>query len=152
MDRTLLRSRKSSSSCSRIDGVIRERTISVRFSRLMKKKTPAESTRRGRRCPQKTGGGSAAGSNSCGLPLFLDAEVHRQFSGGVGPRSLYGLVIPDALDGPNRHAGFLGDCLPTGMTDPLQLLSYISEFCLHGPYFGGRYMALSRALDGRGHK
>jgi hypothetical protein len=41
--------------------VIRERTISVRFSRLMNKKTPAESTRRGRRCPQKTGGGSAAG-------------------------------------------------------------------------------------------
>jgi hypothetical protein len=39
--------------------VIRERTISVRFSRLMNKKTPAESTRRGRRCPQT--GGEAAG-------------------------------------------------------------------------------------------
>jgi hypothetical protein len=59
MDRTLLLSRRSSSSCSRIDGVIRERTISVRFSRLMNKKTPAESTRRGRRCPQT--GGEAAG-------------------------------------------------------------------------------------------
>jgi hypothetical protein len=67
MDRTLLLSRRSSSSCSRIDGVIRERTISVRFSRLMKKKTPAESTRRGRRCPQT--GGEAAGSNSCGPSL-----------------------------------------------------------------------------------
>ncbi len=35
MESTLLRSRRSSSNCSRIDGVIRERTISERFSRLM---------------------------------------------------------------------------------------------------------------------
>lgn len=37
MESTLLRSRRSSSSCSRIEGVIRERMISERFSRLMKK-------------------------------------------------------------------------------------------------------------------
>ena len=36
MERTLLRSRKSSSNCSRIEGVIRERMISERFSRLMR--------------------------------------------------------------------------------------------------------------------
>jgi hypothetical protein len=34
MERTLLRSRRSSSNCSRIVGVIRERMISERFSRL----------------------------------------------------------------------------------------------------------------------
>jgi ribosomal protein S14 len=72
MDRTLLLSRRSSSSCSRIDGVIRERTISVRFSRLMNKKTPAESTRRGRRCPQT--GGEAAGSNSFVLRLQVSSQ------------------------------------------------------------------------------
>lgn len=44
MESTLLRSRRSSSSCSRIDGVMRDLMISERFSRISGK-TPAAQTR-----------------------------------------------------------------------------------------------------------
>lgn len=54
MDKTLLRSRKSSSSCWRIVGVMRDLMISLRFSRLMNK-WPAPEDKGGRTHQQHAG-------------------------------------------------------------------------------------------------
>jgi hypothetical protein len=64
MDTTFPSAATNSSSCSRSSGVMCALTCAVLFGRVIERKTPAESTRRGRRCPQT--GGEAAGSNSCG--------------------------------------------------------------------------------------
>jgi hypothetical protein len=69
------------------------------------RKTPAESTRRGRRCPQT--GGEAAGSNSCGAFLLL-VVVRPQV---IGQR-LEGLIsgVPGVLhlQVPDRPVGNIG--------------------------------------------
>src|SRR5687768_14694991 len=65
-ERTLLFSRKSSSSCSRIEGVIRERIISERFSRLMNKKPPAFRPRaKAQQGESRRGRSPAGGWSSC---------------------------------------------------------------------------------------
>jgi hypothetical protein len=72
---------------------------------MRKKKTPAESTRRGRRCPQT--GGEAAGWCSCGAP-FLGLVVRPQISG----EGLEGLIpgVPGVLllQVPDRPVGNVG--------------------------------------------
>jgi hypothetical protein len=69
MDRTLLRSRKSNTNCSRISGVIRARTISERL--LMKKRPgvecPGEPSRNQRRR-------SLEGGGSCGSALAREVQ------------------------------------------------------------------------------
>lgn len=99
MESTLLRSLKSSSSCSRIDGVIRARTISDRFSRLMKEKPRPYGN--GAK-PRLEGGGEAAWRrSSCGLFLWVEVGAD------IVPEDPWATVLISSrrLDGENAVGG-----------------------------------------------
>ena len=97
MESTLLRSRRSSSNCSRIVGVIRERTISVRFSRLMCKKPRPR--RDEAKTSKKTQGGEVPcwRGGSCGAASFR-SEVHPKLADGVGA-PVHRFLGSDAVEG-----------------------------------------------------
>ena len=94
MDKTLLLSLRSSSSCARIEGVIRERTISDLFSRFIKK-LPRLGTSAGAK-PQATRGGGGKASLWIGRRLYFSTSHGRLYalsacpdtSGGMRPSTI----------------------------------------------------------------
>jgi hypothetical protein len=123
----LLCSLKSSSSCSRMVGVIRDRTISDRFSRLMVVrnknpggKQPGESQPQPRRRYARGWIGGSYGATT----LFLRLEVHRQLVCGIGSREL-GDPVADLLDSAQRDSATPGDFAPSGKLHPVKLVANI---------------------------